>query len=40
MVGSALQHTCPDGKEKTGEVVEDHEVGTRTRDGPLVPKEG
>jgi hypothetical protein len=38
-VGNALQYTRPDREEKTGEVAQNHEVGTRMRRGSRIPKE-
>jgi len=38
-VGNALQHTRPDREEETGEVVQNHEVGTRMGRRGLIPKE-
>jgi hypothetical protein len=38
-VGSALQYTRTGREEEAGEVVQDHEVGTRMGSGFLIPKE-
>jgi len=38
-VGYALQYTRPGREEETGEVAQNHEVGTRMRRGSRIPKE-
>jgi len=37
-VGNALQYAHPDREEQAGEVVQDHEVGTRMGSGIPIPK--
>jgi hypothetical protein len=37
-VGNALQDAHPDREEQTGEVVQDHKVGTRMKSGIFIPK--
>jgi hypothetical protein len=37
-VGNPLQDADPDREEQTGEVVQDHEVGTRMGSGIPIPK--